>query len=401
MRRLLCLILLMFLWQGYIPPKTVVVPEKPILRKSSLDLPKNPENFRYIRVALFVDAGSVHIASETPYQVFDYEGNLLTAGDILPESLFWIGEGKFIYWGNQSLGTHFIRLRGDIIKVGKYNYRDTVLIWVQDDGTLLIVNELSVEDYLKGVLPWEVSPDWDMESLRAQAVASRTYALFRMMENQNERFDVSSGVMSQVYKGQSIEKPQTNEAVESTRGQVLIYDGKIFPAFFHSTAGGSTTSASDIWNLVPHPSLTGVVTGFEKNSKHFSWTGKFQVEDILTALRAKGYDLPDITRIAAEDIDASGRARIITVGSSVGQVSVSANDFRIWVGPGKFKSTKLSSIEFKGNWIEFKGFGWGHGVGMCQYSAKYLGEIGYNYKQILEYFYQQSHLAQFYRPSKS
>lgn len=357
-------------------------------KKTSLDLPRNPENFQSMRIFLLRRVPEIMIETTSPYRVTGGDGRSLFRGPKMTAARVR-ASADGIQIGSQNFRNTSLRIEseGGSFKIGTQQYREAVRIWREDHGKISVINEIDLEDYLKGVLPWEANPVWPQEALMAQAVASRTYALFKAIENQKEKFDLSHDVLSQVYRGKSAEKPETTQAVEATRGEVLVYRGKIFPAYFHSTCGGATTHAEYLWNVEPHPALKGVTCNFCRSSKHYFWQGTFSRSEIESKLKKKGFAISGLRSIRAVDLDRGGRARRFEIEHAGGKTRIHANDFRLALDPARFKSTLLLSLDADGENFFFRGRGWGHGVGLCQYGMKELAELGYTYREILEYYY--------------
>ncbi len=365
---------------------------------TSLEIPGNRENFHYVRVVLLKDIPEVRVEGNHPYTLKDVKGKILATGSkISPTTVSVAGDG--ISFGKQIFHENPLFLDSpEGIKIAKHTYRNAVIFWREPGGKLLVVNEVDLEDYIKGVIAWEASPNWPLESLEAQAIAARTYALFQAIRNQDKKFDVSKDVLSQVYKGKNVEHSRTNQAVEQTRGLVLTSNGKLFPAYYHSTCGGKTTNVEDAWrNAQPNPALVGVTCDFCKGSSNYKWKKEFSLKAIDQALRKRGLKPPPITHISIMETDPSGRAGNLLFEYGIGKVKVPAEDFRMLVGPDKIKSTLIRSIEPVGHGFVFQGKGWGHGVGMCQYGMKYLGEIGYSTKQILGFYYTGAVVTDFFK----
>lgn len=358
------------------------------IEPTSLDLPADPSLFREVRISLLQSASEIVVSTSSPYRLLDAEGrSLLTGERILAARVSVRGEG--IVFGSQTFRRAPITLEseGEGIRIGKRLYRQSLVFWPGGDGKLDVINELAIEEYLKGVLPWEANPKWTPEALKAQAVAARTFALFQAIKHRDERFHLTKDVASQVYGGKVSEKPETSRAVDATRGEILTYRGKIFSAYFHSTCGGATTRAEKVWPVKPHPSLEGVPCPFCRGSKHYRWVARFPVDILESKLKAHGVAAPAIQAIVAEDRDRAGRAHTFMIVHSGGRTKVPAGEFRLWMDPFRFKSTLLDSIERDEEGFVFRGRGWGHGVGMCQYGMKQLAELGYDYKKILRYYY--------------
>jgi stage II sporulation protein D len=243
-----------------------------------------------------------------------------------------------------------------------------------------------------------VLPDWPEDALKAQAVVSRTYAVFKNIENRDYPFALSSDVGSQVYGGKTAENEATSRAVDRTRGQILTFNGKIFPTFFHSSCGGRTTRADYQWKIESHPSLKGVECNFCRGSRYDHWKVEIPAAEMEALLRKKGHEVSGLQSVTPKDVDISGRPRYFNVKHSSADLSVPANDFRLAVGPDRLKSTRVK-VGRAGDKIVFEGNGWGHGVGLCQYGAKNLAVLGYRYADILRYYYPESQLQTLDEPA--
>ena len=126
-------------------------------------------------------------------------------------------------------------------------YRGDIVIY-NIQGALTVVNSLPLEEYLLGVVPSEMPSKWNIEAHKAQAIAARSYALANLNKRGSHGYDLKDTPHDQAYGGASSETPQTTSAVLSTRGEVLTYDNKIIPAYYHASAGGRTNSAGKVWN---------------------------------------------------------------------------------------------------------------------------------------------------------
>ncbi len=367
-------------------------------KKSAFDLPASSLQYAFVKILVLSEADEITVSTEAPYSVLDAERRIVFKSQRLAPSRIK-ANGETIQIGLQSFhanplmiespGPKGIRVKGAV-------YGQAIEIWRESNGKITIINDITVEDYLKGVLPSEVNPSWPMESLKAQAVASRTYALFKMIENKDQRYHMSKDVLSQVYGGKNLEHSLTNQAVEETQGQILSYNNQVFPAYFHSTCGGATTHAEYIWPIEPHPSLQGVECNFCWKSKHYRWNASFTKAEIQKNLTAKGVKISGITDIALGEKDATGRAKYFMIKTAAENIPVHSNDFRLWVSPMKLKSTWIQSIDKTKTGYSMKGRGWGHGVGLCQYGTKQLGEMGYTAFRILNYYYPGAQLVQYW-----
>jgi len=174
------------------------------------------------------------------------------------------------------------------------------------NGKLRAINVVGLEDYLYGVVPAEMPSTWSPPALEAQAVASRSYAL--ATKKVAAPFDVYGDTRSQMYLGVSHETPATNAAVDATRGQVVMYGGKIASTFFSSSSGGETESIADGWGVAPVPYLISVADPFDVLSPYHDWTVAISAKTFATALKVKGsiVDLQTAT-------DPEGRVSTVTV----------------------------------------------------------------------------------------
>lgn len=274
-------------------------------------------------------------------------------------------------------------------------YRGSVSVYRQPDGTLTVVNRIDVEDYLYGVLYHEVGSWWPMESLKAQAIAARTYALHQKQFTAARKFDVYNNQSSQMYGGADSERTRSNEAVDSTRGLVLTYDGRIFPAYYHATCGGVTRSASELWKVDLPPLRGGVRCEYCWFSPHFSWHAKIGVREIESALGKQGVHVGSIRELEVVDRSPTGRVLTARVGGTEGERIISAKDLRLWVGSTVVRSENFEVHARRGK-IVFEGKGWGHGVGMCQWGALGQSLIGRKYNEILSFYYPGSEIQQYY-----
>ncbi|HDZ77653.1 MAG TPA: SpoIID/LytB domain-containing protein, partial [Candidatus Omnitrophica bacterium] len=250
---------------------------------------------------------------------------------------------------------------------------------------LSVINYINIEDYIKGVLFHEVSHRWPIESLKAQAIATRTYALYHAQMNKDKDYDVSSDIYSQVYGGKNSERYRTNKAVRLTTGLVLFYEGKIFPTYFHATCAGKTEDANQLWDI-NLPCLKSVDCLFCVGSPHFKWEKNIIFSQILDKLNAAGYNLESLEDIQIIERNNSNRVKILLLKSNKEELSISGKHFRQIMDPKEIRSLNFS-LEINEGSVDFFGFGWGHGVGMCQWGAYFMSKQGYKYQSILQFYY--------------
>jgi len=248
------------------------------------------------------------------------------------------------------------------------------------------VNRVELEDYLKGVLPCEVNCFWPSAALRAQAVVSRTFALSQALRRKNRNYDMTADTFSQVYGGKSAERWRTTRAVMETKGKVLAYGGKVFAAYFHSCCGGHTENASMLWNEDNIPPLEGVKCRWCRWSPHFRWQARVPTKAIMQKLNDSGYNIRRIDGIKAGKRDASGRLEYVSIKSGNKWFDIKAPDFASAIGGRIIKSTNMRVKKYP-FFYYFSGYGWGHGVGMCQWGAFGLAVRWWSAERILKHYY--------------
>ena len=342
---------------------------------------------QYIRVAIIQDAPTLNISIEGGYKLIDcHTDKVIYEDKDLKSTIVPYPHG--LRMGEVDLNTDQVllkTLRPQAITLKGRRFRGDIQIIKKENSRLAVINYLFIEDYVKGVLYHEASHHWPGEVLKAQAVISRTFALFRMQENKNNYYDVTSDIYSQVYGGRISERYRTNQAIKETQGLVLTYRKKIFPTYYHATCGGHTQDASLLWDTDILP-LKGVVCGFCNESPHFRWHKVLKKKQVKAKLRSAGYKLNDISEIRVLGKDRSGRIISLAFLNDKDRLDISAKDFRNIVGPNVVRSTNFK-IELVDDDIILEGIGWGHGVGLCQWGAYFMARDGKNFKQILAYYY--------------
>ncbi|NJD56913.1 MAG: SpoIID/LytB domain-containing protein [Nitrospirae bacterium] len=268
------------------------------------------------------------------------------------------------------------RLKGDLLVNGTH-YPGNIEIW-KGTGGLFLINELPLEEYIKNVVSAEVGADWDMEALKVQAVISRTYAMFQKQQNTNPNFDITSSVLHQVYKG-SNENARISYAVMNTEREVLTYNGKLIEAFYHSTSGGLTEAPEEVFGK-SYPYLKPVAGSCE-TSPYWIWERRIPVEEIEKTLNISG-----ISDISVSSYTSTKRVKTLDVIHSGGTLTVKTTDLRKMLGWNRLPSTNFSLSRDNSTFV-FDGKGYGHGVGLCQWSSLEMARSGMNYRDILAHFY--------------
>lgn len=321
------------------------------------------------------------------------------------------------------------------VSVNNQNYRGSFKFYSDTSGKIIVINELDINEYLRGVLPSEIYPSWNMESLKAAAVASRTFALRNAVKSSHSTagFDICATTHCQMYSGTRKENSRTNEAIYATAYEVLKYNGTLAMTPYHSSGGLYTETASGAWGGSPsqYPYLTTVFTPYEdyRNVSNGKWHYTVNTNELINYVsstyksRISGNiaDI-DITRLPSGFIekmvvtDTSGKQiQLSNSGTARSFFSslVKSGNFGITKtyvqssspapvsvisASGTYEMTGINGYDYisasgQGTYYGLKevyvvdGQGYGHGVGMSQFGSRCLGDAGFTYNEILAVYY--------------
>ena len=273
----------------------------------------------------------------------------------------------------------------------KLNYINTTYIRVKRTSTNEI-EKIPLEEYIVGVLAGEMPIDFDIEALKAQAVASRSYALKRMEYNKDKEYDVVDSIMNQVYlddnylhdawKNNYVKNiNKLRKAVNATIDEYLEYDNNVIDAMFFSTSNGYTEDSGNIFNFTV-PYLVSVESPWDKEvSSAYETSKNISLTDFYKKL-----NLPFNKNLNIEIEKRSSTNRILLL-------KINNHEFK---GTDVYNKLSLKStdftIELEGDFIKIKTIGYGHGVGMSQYGALGMAKKGYTYDEILAHYYSNTTL---------
>jgi stage II sporulation protein D len=326
-----------------------------------------------IRVVIADDQRVVSLSSSS---------GLLIAGD--PSGR----RGKLLRFTPESVTRKPVRVRpaNGITQVNGKRYRGWVELRKKRNGLLIVINDLDLEVYLRGVISAEIPPDWELEALKAQAVASRTYALYEKKRAGKRSYHILATVMSQVYNGVNGKQRKVLKALKETKGLVLTYRGEVIPAFYHADCGGRTENAAAMMWAIDAPYLKGVDCECQDIIKDGLWEKRMSPSRVSRALRRRGYQVSDITDMSIAGITPAGRVKMVIIRSAHSTTYVPAGSLRAALGNTVIPSLFFELEMFEGEAV-FSGRGRGHGVGLCQYGAKEMAGKGHDYKAILSHYY--------------
>ena len=274
------------------------------------------------------------------------------------------------------------------------------------------INVIDIEDYLRGVVPYEIGKldESKFEALKAQAVAARTYAYKHFGSRVAQGFDVYADTRDQVYKGLHSATELTDKSVRETEGVVMTYNGEFITAYYHSTCGGETEGVAT-WGRPDHPYLKNKPdlrpdgTPWCRESSYSEWTREFTEDELrdlfqINAKEAKA-NVPSFSSIKSmhiQDTLKSGRIHTLVIETNNGSFTAKADKIRwLFKRGGTILPSSFFRIHKNGNdWI-LKGKGFGHGVGLCQMGARARAQAGQSYIQILTHYYPGITLEKFKR----
>lgn len=321
---------------------------------------------------------------------------------------------------------------------GGFQYR-------RSGGNITVINIVDLEDYIKGVLPYEMNNTWPLEALKAQAVCARTYAATISSSHASSGFDVCNNTHCQMYQGLNLANDRTDQAVEETAGEYVRYQGKPAVTYYSASDGGATEDVRNIWDSTANlPHLKGVIDPYEADLadsiSQYNWSVTVSKSEIASKLQSKGYNCGTIVDAYVAELSETGNPKTVTFVDSNGKkwsfgpetlriwFSLRSNRFTVGGGSGSNSyyvngtSDTLSSVSgayvvngdgtvsaisgtpyvatssgteilgsssstSSGSSVTFTGSGYGHNVGMSQQGARAMALRGMDYIDILTFYF--------------
>jgi stage II sporulation protein D len=252
-------------------------------------------------------------------------------------------------------------------------------------GALLAVTAVPLETYVAAVISREAPPTFHPEALKALAVAVRTYAVGMARTPRDPDYDMAASVEDQVFEGVDDIAPPFRDAVEATRGEVALYRGEPARTVYHSTCGGRTESAESAWGKdVPY--LRAQHCEDCSGSPAYRWKYRMSTAEGRRVAQALGVRPGKDLRFSVTAWSPTGRASRVRIASAGVSRDVSAAEFRKAAGYARVRSLKMEIATAPDGWV-FRGEGYGHGVGMCQFGANGMARAGKGYREILARYY--------------
>lgn len=260
------------------------------------------------------------------------------------------------------------------------------------------IEEIELDEYLYGVVAAEMPASFQKEALKAQAVVARTYTIYKIQNNQSKHegadiCDDSTCCQAWITKEDRLNRweealRESNwnkivEAVDSTKGKIITYEGQPINAFFHSNSGGKTETTINVWGGDNYPYLQAVATAGEEDYTQYQSEVTLSKQTFIDKIREKHADFE--IDFSKEDciqiLEYTDGDRVKNI--KIGNIEISGVEVRTILG---LKSANFT-IEMKQDTIKFSVKGYGHGVGMSQTGADSMAKQGSNYEEIIKHFY--------------
>ncbi len=338
----------------------------------------------------------VALAKQTSKLVLDAsKGSVLLNGKtkLASPSIITLKSGKLFLNGKRTAGNLTITSSRPItttIKGRKKIVRGRIWVHPKQRG-MLVLNIIGIEDYLLSVVPSESYPSWSNETLRAQAIASRTYAYYQKKHRKNLQYDVRADTFDQMYGGVAKEHSSTTKAIQATRGTIITVKKRPILAQYTANSGGHSADAGVIFNT-SKPYLIAHADPKSLKGKLGSWKRSFTLKEIEKKIAQIGIRGKRLVSIVPYKTGPSGR--VVTVKLNYTDKTHRLNT-RTTLASSKVLNLPdiLFEIKPKGNQVTFYGHGHGHGVGLSQWGSAELGKK-YTAEQILAFYYPTTVLHQ-------
>ncbi len=259
-------------------------------------------------------------------------------------------------------------------------------------AAMALVTTIDVDLYLQGVVPLEAPPSWPAPALQAQAIVARTYALGR--RSLSRAWDVRADESDQRWGGVEAEHPAATAAIQATRGRTLLYGGGPAQVFYSSCCGGHTADAAAVWNGAPLPYLRGVDDPYCAPAPDYRWSQSVTLERAVAAFGARTGGT--LVGTALTEADPSGRPRGVAL-LGTASATIPVGEFRRALGSDVVRSLWLRTVRIDAAQavprLVIEGSGRGHGVGLCQWGARYFAASGASAADIVAFYFPGTSLS--------
>jgi len=391
------------------------------------------------QVTLVGEAGELFVKGDTNEQItVDMEGRTIPVAGLLSKGYALVSSDYMDYLNAE------VKTFDSVIRFNNKAYRGGMSFMVNANDTIQVINKLSIDEYTYGVINGEMNCSNPLEALKAQAVVARSYAITNMGRHEFSGYDLCDSTHCQVYKGYEDEHPQTNQAVNDTKNLGIFHENLPVAPYYFKNSGGHTQNVEDVWN-----GKLGYLRGvLDPYSPSYKWETTFTFSELESKLKMAGYNVGAVKSVAIIEKNSAGAVSSIEFKGSSGTTVLFKEKIRTVLGPTALKSTlfnmdsgtqssvsemflmgnKASDIAGQkihilngagktvelnilnsyitdqkalaqlfgykagepavtGDSVTFRGSGYGHGVGMPQDSAIAMAKAGFDFKEILNYYY--------------
>ncbi|WP_337872061.1 SpoIID/LytB domain-containing protein [Ignavibacterium sp.] len=343
-----------------------------------------------------------YLISENEKLAIIKSGNKFSAEAIHNKIFIKLGSKRF-----NSKEFYLQSVDDSLIIINSKKYRGRIKL-LNVDGAIKIINQISLEDYIKGVMTKEMpvgKGKENFEALKAFAIAARTYAINKIFASKTY-YDLLPDIRDQVYGGADAEHPLSNKAVDETKGLILTFEDDPAIVFYHSTCGGYTESSVNVFTMDDISYLRTISDGndpFCSISPNFNWT-EIIPESIFIKRLFDAKLLKDtnciLERFNIKSRFQSGRIKeleiLLKYDDEIKSISIFGNQIRSVIknnsGNGLLKSNNFIIEITDDRKVMITGKGAGHGVGMCQWGAIGQSKLGKNYKEILMQYFPETEI---------
>ncbi len=265
-------------------------------------------------------------------------------------------------------------------------YLGSLLIYCNAVSEVMLINSVPLEDYVHAVLEKETWPGWPEEVNKAHAISIRSYVIAKIRESQAQRkpYHVKNTNIHQVYKGMA-QNTQLRKAIDETQGLVLAYNKKPILAMFDVCCGGIIPAKIKGVNFEHSPYLKRMYAcTFCASAKAYTWGAEYILEQFATLLKEKNIDIGRLRDIKITKKDAAGIVQEVVIRGTKGKHVLTGK--KMYSLCKNIKSFCFTASK-KGRTISFKGRGYGHHLGLCQWGARAMVKEGWSYRDILKFYY--------------
>lgn len=224
-----------------------------------------------------------------------------------------------------------------------YKYFGAFQYYRVDGENIRVINMVSIEEYIKGLVPYEMGPEWPIEAIKAQACCARTYAMAKLGAHGSLGFDLCTSEHCQVYRGAGSANARTNQAVDETAGQYITYNGQLCETYYSSSDGGATEDVENVWSHKIEY-LRGVIDPYEADVAsripNYKWTVTYTPASLTSRMQNRGYSIGTITSLTVTQFTNQGNARVVTMKDSNGKsFTIQKEDIRLVLGVNSIRLT--------------------------------------------------------------